>query len=159
LAKLTGKKKAAFLRRMALGRRKASTKKTKSARVKRKSSPSKNNNMAKRKKSRFTRARKVGSSISRGRSKITGVLTRGLVGKTTSALGAGIVVGALADRTVPQASVYASLGAEYLAGGVAGMVLAEGVKSFIGMPSILGQVFQSLGVGGFGSGGNAELTV
>jgi len=151
-------KSGGFGKRKTKSAKKTIVKRTKSARVKRKSSPIKNKNMARRK-TRFSRVRRAGSRISKGRNKITNLLTHGIVGKTTSALGAGIVVGSLADRTVPQVSVYASLGAEYLAGGVTGMVLAEGVKSFIGMPSILGQVFSSFGIGGIGPSGNAELTV
>lgn len=101
------------------------------------------------------RGRRIGRRASRGlrrigayRGKFGGILKTGLIGDTTQALGAGLLVGAVTDRVMPQVTPYATLGAEYLAGGVGGMALAEGVKTFIGMPSVLTGLLGGLGIGG-----------
>lgn len=94
------------------------------------------------------RAVSVGRSIGNYRGKFGAVLKRGLLGDTTSALGAGVVVSAVSDRVAPQFTPYATLAAEYAAGGVGGMVGAEAVKMFTGQQSILSGI-----LGGFGLGG------
>ena len=86
----------------------------------------------------YSRARSIGRSYSRGRGKFGNFLKKGLLGDTTQALGAGLVVGAVADRVAPQFSPYVQIGAEYLVGGVGGMVGAEAVKMITGQPSVLG---------------------
>ena len=95
-----------------------------------------------------TRTRTVVRRIGSARGKFGNVLKRGLIGDTTQALGSGLLVSAVTNKVAPQATPYAALIAEYMAGGVGGMVLAEGVKSFVGMPSILGQFLQGFGLGG-----------
>lgn len=104
---------------------------------------------------RFRRARSAGRrtvstfrSIGSARGKFGGFLKKGLVGDTTSALGAGVLVGAVADRAIPQYSPYIQLAAEYAAGGVGGMVLAEGLKAMTGAPSVLNGVLGQFTGGG-----------
>lgn len=103
------------------------------------------------------RSRRIASSISRGagsfnrgRAKFGSFLKKGIVGDVSSALGSAVLVGAVTDRVAPQFTPYAQLAAEYAAGGVTGMVAAEGLKSILGMPSIIGGVLnQGLGfIGG-----------
>ena len=93
--------------------------------------------------------RRGASSFSAGRSKFGGFLKKGIVGDVSSALGSAVLVGAVTDRVAPQFTPYAQIAAEYAAGGVTGMVAAEGLKSILGMPSILsgvlGQGFGFLG--------------
>lgn len=110
--------------------------------------------MARRRRFRTSR-RRVASRVSGGfrsigsaRGKFGGFLKKGLVGDTTSALGAGVLVGAVADKTVPQYSPYIQLAGEYAAGGVGGMVLAEGIKAMIGAPSVLSGVLGNFTGGG-----------
>ena len=99
------------------------------------------------------RSRRIASSVSRGarsfsagRSKFGGFLKKGIVGDVSSALGSAVLVGAVTDRVAPQFTPYAQIAAEYAAGGVTGMVAAEGLKSILGMPSILSGVLgQGLG--------------
>ena len=103
--------------------------------------------MARKRRSARRYARKASRGFRRigaARGKFGGFLKHGLIGDTTQALGAGVLVGAVTDRVMPQATPYATLGAEYLAGGVGGMAIAEGIKSFIGMPSILSGVFSGI---------------
>lgn len=105
---------------------------------------------------RYRRAgRRYASRIGRGarsigtyRGKFGGFLKRGLIGDATQALGAGMLVQGVTNRVAPGATPYATLAAEYVAGGVGGMALAEGIKSFIGMPSVLGGLLGGLGLGG-----------
>ena len=104
---------------------------------------------------RYRRARRYASRIGRGastigryRGKFGGFLKRGLIGDATQALGAGLLVQGVTNRVAPGATPYATLAAEYVAGGVGGMALAEGIKSFIGMPSVLGGLLGGLGLGG-----------
>lgn len=108
--------------------------------IKRRSSPRRT--MARRSRTRRVtrRARSGIRRIGRGRGKFGNFLKTGLIGDTTQAIGAGKLVGLVTDRVAPQATPFATIGAEYLAGGIGGMVLAEGVKSFAGEPSILGQL-------------------
>ena len=103
----------------------------------------------------FKRASRGIGRIGRARGKFGNILKTGLIGDTTQALGAGLLVGAVTDRVMPQVSPYATLAGEYLAGGVGGMALAEGIKSFIGMPSVLTGLLGGLGLGG--SSGNQAV--
>lgn len=108
--------------------------------------------MARRRRSRRIRryASRAGSIVRRvgsARGKFGGFLKRGLVGDTTQALGAGLLASAVTDRVMPQATPLTTLAAEYAAGGVGGMVLAEGVKSFVGMPSVIGGFLSGFGLG------------
>lgn len=95
-----------------------------------------------------TRTRTVVRRIGGARGKFGNILKRGLIGDTTQALGSGMLVSAVTNKVAPQATPYAALIAEYMAGGVGGMVLAEGIKSFVGMPSILGGILSGFGLGG-----------
>lgn len=126
-------KRGDFKKKKSGSRKSAGSKRTKSAKVKRKSNTRKP--MARRKFVR--RARKTASRVGKTRGKIGSFFKKGMVGDTTSALGASIVTGAVTDRVIPQYSIYAQAGAEYLVGGVGGLIGAEVVKSVVGLPSIL----------------------
>ena len=110
--------------------------------------------MARRRKTTYRR--RASSSIrraSRGRKGLGNFLKRGIVGDTTQALGAGMLVGTITDRIMPDITPFATLGAEYLAGGLTGTIAAEGLKSITGQPSILSGV-----LGGFGFGSTSQPT-
>ena len=94
--------------------------------------------------------RRVARRGGRARGKIGSFLKTGIIGDTTQALGAGMLASIVTNRVAPQFTPYATLGAEYLAGGVAGTVLAEGIKSFTGQPSILNSLGGILGGGSNG---------
>ncbi len=98
--------------------------------------------MAKRK----SRVRSAGSSIKRGQKKFGGILKRGIIGNTVSALGASQLISLVTNRVAPQATPFAVIAGEYAAGGVTGMVAAEGLKSLTGQPSILTQVMGNFGL-------------
>ncbi len=101
------------------------------------------------------KARRVTRTVTRtvrraasGRGKLGSILKRGIVGDTIAAVGAGVVVGAAAQRVIPQAAPFVSLGAEFLAGGAVGTIAAELIKPFLGMQSILGNLTGLFGGGG-----------
>ena len=114
--------------------------------IKRKTAPKKN--MARRKTSYRKRASSTIRRASKGRKSLGSFLKRGIIGDTTQALGAGMLVSLITDRVAPQATPFATLGAEYLAGGLTGTIAAEGIKSITGQPSILSSVFSGFGIGG-----------
>ncbi len=94
----------------------------------------------------------------KSRGKIGSFLKTGVIGDTTQALGAGYLASVITNRVAPQFSMYTSLGAEYLAGGLTGMALAEGIKYVAGGPSIISGLTGSLSnitgsIGGSGSSG------
>jgi len=98
------------------------------------------------------RTRRVSRGIRRGigrigsaRGKFGSFLKSGTIGDTTQALGAGLVIGAVTDRVMPQVTPFASAAGEYLAGGVKGMVIAELIKPIIGLPSILPNITSGFG--------------
>jgi len=88
-----------------------------------------------------------------GRGKLGSFLKKGIVGDTVAAVGAGVVVGAAAQRVSPQIAPIASLAAEFLAGGVVGLIAAEVIKPFLGMPSILSGGLSNI----FGGGTQSEV--
>lgn len=165
--KLRGQAKTDFLNRMKLGKKKAQNKrkpaakqlksKRKPATTRRKPAALKTTkrkpSMAKRRRSAPRRSTTIVRSVSRGRSKVGGFLNKGIVGKVTSSLGAGMLVGLVTDRIAPAATPFATLGAEYLTGGITGLVAAEGLKSITGQPSILSNF-----IGGFGLGSTSGPT-
>ena len=114
--------------------------------IKRKTAPKKD--MARRKTSYRRRASSTIRRASKGRKSLGSFLKRGIIGDTTQALGAGMLVSLITDRVAPQATPFATLGAEYLAGGLTGTIAAEGIKSITGQPSILSSVFSGFGIGG-----------
>lgn len=116
--------------------------------------------MAKAKKKRVSRRSRAASGFRRytkGRGKFGGFLKKGIVGDTTSALGAGFLAQMIGDRVAPQATPFITVGAEYAAGGVTGMIIAEGIKSFTGQPSILNQITGLFGGLGQSEGGGGGL--
>ena len=149
--KRTLKQKAATKKLVALNKRKAAQKKRKSAKKgqsrSRISQPlrsmPKKKSMAKKRRSRV---RSAGSSINRGQKKFGGILKKGIIGNTVSALGASQLISLVTNRVAPQATPFAVIAGEYAAGGVTGMVAAEGLKSLTGQPSILTQVMGNFGL-------------
>ncbi len=150
--KLTGAKKAAFLKRMAAGRKKKSTPKsqgqlknrtinkrkkvvkrtksvkkvTKSATVKRKSVSKKSNTMAKNK--RFARARKTGSKV----------FGSPLLKKAMIGIGAATLAGTVVNMVAPQFAPIAKPIAAFATGGVVGaaaslIISPDGLGSITGL--------------------------
>ena len=145
MAKLKGAKKAAFLKRMALGRKKARTvkktptRKRKSVTTKRKTTPLRRASPRKRTmvKRRSRSIRRRSSSMGRG---IGSSLKTGVIGEVVKGIGAGSLVSLVMSRVAPNSSItpIASTGAAFLAGGVTG-----GIASVIlnGGLSSLGSIF------------------
>lgn len=148
--KRTPKQKAATKKLVALNKRKAAQKKRKSAKKgqsrSRISQPLRSKTKKKSMAKRRNRVRSAGSSINRGQKKFGGILKKGIIGNTVSALGASQLISLVTNRVAPQATPFAVIAGEYAAGGVTGMVAAEGLKSLTGQPSILTQVMGNFGL-------------
>ncbi len=147
MAKLTGAKKAAFLKRMAKGRatksgkipgpkRKVIAKKrTKSVKVKSKRKSTKRNTMAKRKSTRrFSRARSTGGKIFG-----SPLLKKAMVG-----IGAATLAGTVVNMVAPQFAPIAKPIAAFATGGVVGAA-ASLILSPDGLGSITGLLGGSTG--------------
>ena len=143
MAKLTGAKKTAFLKRMALGRKKARTvKKTrtvkrKSVTTKRKTTPLRR--AAPRKRTmvkRRTRIARRSRSVGRG---IGSSLKTGVIGEVVKGIGAGSLVTLVMSRVAPNSSItpIAATGAAFLTGGIVGgaanLILSGGLSQLGGM--------------------------
>ena len=147
MAKLKGKAKAAFLKRMSLGRKNAA-KKTKSVKkssvrrrkptIKRRKSTTINKTKPRRKTMVSRRKRYSGRARSGGL-KIGNSLKTGIIGEVVKGIGAGSLVGMVLGRVMPDSNLtpIASTGAAFLAGGLTGgiaqVVLSGGLSSFGGM--------------------------
>ena len=144
MTKLTGAKKTAFLKRMALGRKKARTvkktigKKRKSATTRRKSTPlrratPRRKSMVKR---RSRSIRRRSSSMGRG---IGSSLKTGVIGDVVKGIGAGSLVSLVMSRVAPNSSItpIAATGAAFLSGGIVGgaasLILTGGLSQLGGM--------------------------
>ena len=127
MAKLKGAKKAAFLKRMAAGRKKANTvkksapKKRKTTTTKRKSTTLKRvlprrKTMAVKRRTRIARRSK---SVGRG---IGSSLKTGVIGEVVKGIGAGSLVSLVMSRVAPNSSLtpIAATGAAFLTGGIVG---------------------------------------
>ena len=144
MAKLKGAKKAAFLKRMALGRKKAksakipgskkrktTTKRRITAKVKRRTTIMKP--MVKRRSRSITRR---SSSVGRG---IGSSLKTGIIGDVVKGIGAGSLVSLVMSRVAPNSSItpIASTGAAFLTGGIVGgaanLILTGGLSQLGGM--------------------------
>jgi hypothetical protein len=144
MAKLKGAKKAAFLKRMALGRKKAKTvkktptRKRKSVTTKRKSIPLRR--ASPRKRTMVKRRTRIVRSTRKGGLRIGSSLKTGVIGEVVKGIGAGSLVSLVMSRVAPNSSItpIASTGAAFLAGGVTG-----GIASVIlnGGLSSLGSIF------------------
>ena len=154
MAKLTGAKKAAFLKRMAAGRKKAKsstkkgqvrktarrafTTKRKSVTTKRKSAPLRRASPRKRTmvKRRSSTIRRRSSSMSRG---IGSSLKTGVIGDVVKGIGAGSLVSLVMSRVAPNSSItpIAATGAAFLTGGIVGgaanLILSGGLSQLGGM--------------------------
>ena len=144
MAKLTGAKKTAFLKRMALGRKKARTvkktptRKRKSVTTKRKSIPLRRPSPRKRTmvKRRSRTIRRRSSSMGRG---IGSSLKTGVIGDVVKGIGAGSLVSLVMSRVAPNSSItpIASTGAAFLTGGIVGgaanLILTGGLSQLGGM--------------------------
>ena len=151
LAKLTGKKKAEFLERMAKGRKAAAKKvapkrkaAAKKVAPKRKAAPKKKqpakkstNKATPRKqpmaaKKRFPRARKTGKGIASS-------LKTGVIGEVVKGIGAGSLITLVMNRVAPNSSLtpIASTGAAFLTGGLVGgaanLILSGGLSQMGGI--------------------------
>ena len=143
MAKLKGAKKAAFLKRMALGRKKAKTvkkrpttkrktptKKRITVKVKRRTT--KRKPMAR----RTTRIRRVARRSSKG---IGSSLKTGVIGDVVKGIGAGSLITLVMSRVAPGSSItpIASTGAAFLSGGLVGgaanLILTGGLSQLGGM--------------------------
>lgn len=136
MAKLTGAKKAAFLRRMAKGRKAAQKKrkpaKKTSVRVrkpatrKRKSTPLKTTRRTTKTMRRKTSRR---SSAKRG---ISSVFKSGLLGKAAAGIGAATVMSLIVSNVAPQFTPISNVAGGYLGGGAVGAVAALAVNGGLG---------------------------
>ena len=143
MAKLKGAKKAAFLKRMELGRKKARTvkkiptRKRKSVTTKRKSiqlkrAAPRKRTMSKRRTRIATRSRSVGRGIGSS-------LKTGVIGEVVKGIGAGSLVSLVMSRVAPNSSItpIASTGAAFLTGGIVGgaanLILTGGLSQLGGM--------------------------
>ena len=149
MAKLKGAKKTAFLKRMALGRRKAATRgtktvkktptrKRKSVTTKRKTTPLRRAAPRKRTmvKRRSRSIRRRSSSMGRG---IGSSLKTGVIGDVVKGIGAGSLVSLVMSRVAPNSSItpIAATGAAFLTGGIVGgaanLILTGGLSQLGGM--------------------------
>ena len=147
MAKLKGKAKAAFLKRMSLGRKNAAkktktvkkrrTKLTKPITKKRKSTTI--NKTKPRRKTMVSRRKRYSGRARSSGLKIGNSLKTGIIGEVVKGIGAGSLVGMVLGRVMPDSNLtpIASTGAAFLAGGLTGgiaqVVLSGGLSSFGGM--------------------------
>ena len=143
MAKLKGAKKAAFLKRMALGRKKARTvkkttvRKRKSVTTKRKTTPLRR--AAPRKRTMVRRRSKIRRVARRGSKGIGSSLKTGVIGDVVKGIGAGSLITLVMSRVAPGSSItpIASTGAAFLTGGIVGgaanLILSGGLSQLGGM--------------------------
>ena len=143
MAKLTGAKKTAFLKRMALGRKKARTvKKTpvrrrKTVTTKRKTTPLRR--AAPRKRTMVKRRSSIRRVARRGSKGIGSSLKTGIIGDVVKGIGAGSLVSLVMSRVAPNSSItpIASTGAAFLTGGIVGgaanLILSGGLGQLGGI--------------------------
>ena len=143
MAKLKGAKKAAFLKRMALGRKKARTvKKTpvrrrKTVTTKRKTTPLRR--ASPRKRTMVKRRSSIRRVARRGSKGIGSSLKTGIIGDVVKGIGAGSLVSLVMSRVAPNSSItpIASTGAAFLTGGIVGgaanLILTGGLSQLGGI--------------------------
>ena len=143
MAKLKGAKKTAFLKRMALGRKKARTvkktptRKRKSVTTKRKTTPLRR--AAPRKRTMVKRRSSIRRVARRGSKGIGSSLKTGIIGDVVKGIGAGSLVSLVMSRVAPNSSItpIASTGAAFLTGGIVGgaanLILTGGLGQLGGM--------------------------
>ena len=146
MAKLTGAKKAEFLKRMRLGRKKART--VKNPGSKRRKTATKRRITAKVKRRttirkpmvrRRSRTRSVRRRSSRAFGGIGSSLKTGVIGDVVKGIGAGSLVSLVMSRVAPNSSItpIASVGAGFLTGGVVGgaanLILSGGLSQLGGL--------------------------
>jgi hypothetical protein len=143
MAKLKGAKKAAFLKRMALGRKKAKTvkktptRKRKSVTTKRKSIPLRR---APQRKTMVNRRRsKLRRTVSRGSKGLGSSLKTGVISDVVKGIGAGSLITLVMSKVAPNSSItpIAATGAAFLSGGIVGgaanLILTGGLGQLGGM--------------------------
>ena len=126
MAKLTGAKKTAFLKRMALGRKKARTvkktptRKRKSVTTKRKTTPLRR--AVPRKTTMVRRRSRIVRTARRGSKGLGSSLKTGVIGDVVKGIGAGSLITLVMSRVAPNSSItpIASTGAAFLSGGIVG---------------------------------------
>jgi hypothetical protein len=139
--KLKGAKKTAFLKRMALGRKKAESKRKapktrRKATIKRRKATPLKRTTTKRK-TMVSRRRKYTRSARRGTKGIGSSLKTGMIGEVVKGIGAGTLASVVVSRVAPQYAPIASVGAGFLTGGIIGgaanLLLSGGLSSLGGM--------------------------
>ena len=150
MAKLTGAKKAAFLKRMAAGRRKAATRtskivkksmvrKRKPSTTKRKSKKSIPLRRAKQRKTMVKRRSTVRTVARRSSKGIGSSLKTGIIGDVVKGIGAGSLITLVMSRVAPNSSItpLAATGAAFVTGGLIGgaanLILSGGLGQLGGM--------------------------
>ncbi|MEO1942872.1 MAG: hypothetical protein ABGY11_01095 [Candidatus Thioglobus sp.] len=143
MVKLKGAKKTAFLKRMALGRKKAQSKritkrKAPSRRRKTTTTRRKTTSLKRTSTKRKTMvSRKRTRSARRGAKGIGSSLKTGMIGEIIKGIGAGSLATIVVGRVAPQYAPIASIGAGFLTGGVVGgaanLLLSGGLTSLGGM--------------------------
>ena len=126
MAKLKGAKKTAFLKRMALGRKKARTvkktptRKRKSVTTKRKTTPLRR--ASPRKRIMVRRRSRIVRTARRGSKGLGSSLKTGVIGDVVKGIGAGSLITLVMSRVAPNSSItpIASTGAAFLSGGIVG---------------------------------------
>jgi hypothetical protein len=126
VAKLKGAKKTAFLKRMALGRKKARTvkktptRKRKSVTTKRKTTPLRR--ASPRKRIMVRRRSRIVRTARRGSKGLGSSLKTGVIGDVVKGIGAGSLITLVMSRVAPNSSItpIASTGAAFLSGGIVG---------------------------------------
>jgi len=86
------------------------------------------------------------------------VFSGGLIGSGVKAYGASAFTQILANRIgFGQYGSIAGAGAAYLAGGVTGLAVSEGIKMLAGQPSLITGISGNLGFGGGTQGGGLSV--
>jgi hypothetical protein len=146
MAKLTGAKKAAFLKRMRLGRKKARTVKNPIAKRRKTSTKRRITAKVKRRTTirkpmvrRRSRTRSVRRRSSKAFGGIGSSLKTGVIGDVVKGIGAGSLVSLVMSRVAPGSSItpIASTGAAFLTGGIVGgaanLILSGGLSQLGGI--------------------------
>jgi len=103
-------------------------------------------------------ARRVYRRTGRGLGRIRSIFSGGLIGSGVKAYGASAFTQILANRIgFGQYGGIAGAGAAYLAGGVTGLAVSEGIKMLAGQPSLITSLGSNLGFGGGTSQGGMSV--
>ena len=146
MAKLTGAKKAAFLRRMAKGRKAAQNKRKPAKktslertlqrnrinRVRKSATRKRKSTTLKRTRSTTKTMRRKTSRRSSAKRGISSVFKSGLLGKAAAGIGAATVMSLIVSNVAPQFTPISNVAGGYLGGGAVGSVAALAVNGGLG---------------------------